>query len=416
MSSAKNIEKFIKNLDLDIDINAETERLILRELIEAHEKSKKMNSALVEQNIWRTIMKSKITRLAAAAVIIVAVIISMKYFGGSIDGATPAWAIDQTIKALEGTHNCVISGTNNDYLRSMPFECQIKFDDCLRYKTDAEVYVIKADIWHLYEPAYGEVIVRKDRNAEWYDKLMEVKLWGSGSVLKQLRKIADSWHEVYEKDMHTNRDSVFVTCTAMNRSIWFQFDVETKLVVRGKLWRNLGMQGKPAFVTESIHYNVDMPEETFDFEVPAGVKVVSEEEHRTRKELFGKAWGLDKKKQYVQAIELYRQIYEKFPTWEYAPWSLERIADLYRLRMDQLDKSVELYEKIIVEYPQLSYRLLRTYHSLGKCYMKLDQNDKALEAFETCLELGRERNREWFVFDECEKRIAELKQKANEQQ
>ena len=33
MSSAKNIEKLIKNLDLDIDINAETERLILRELI-----------------------------------------------------------------------------------------------------------------------------------------------------------------------------------------------------------------------------------------------------------------------------------------------------------------------------------------------------------------------------------------------
>jgi len=42
MKSAENIEKLIKNLDLDIDINSETERVILGELIEAHEKSIKM--------------------------------------------------------------------------------------------------------------------------------------------------------------------------------------------------------------------------------------------------------------------------------------------------------------------------------------------------------------------------------------
>jgi len=335
----------------------------------------------------------------------------VNHFGGSIDGATPAWALDQTIEALEETRNCIISGTNNDRLRSMPFTCQIKFDDRLRYESDAEVYLVNADISHFYYPAYGEVFVRKSEDPKWYHKLMEMKLWASGSVLKQLKKIAEGWHEVYEKDLQTGKDSVFVTCTAMDRSIWFQFDVETKLVVRGKLWRNLGMQGKPEFVAESILYNVDMPDETFDFEVPSGVKVVSEEEYKTRKELFGKAWGLDEKKQYVQAIELYQQIYETFPTWEYAPWSLERIADLYRLRLDQLNKAVELYEKIIVEYPQLSHRLLRTYHSLGRCYMKKGQNDKALEAFETCLELGRERNREWFVFDDCEIKIAELKRK-----
>ncbi len=42
--------------------------------------------------IWRTIMKSKITRLAAAAVIITAVLAGINYFGGSIDGAGVAWA------------------------------------------------------------------------------------------------------------------------------------------------------------------------------------------------------------------------------------------------------------------------------------------------------------------------------------
>ena len=82
MKSAENIENLIKNLDLDIDINAETERVILGELLEAQEKSKKMKSALVEPKIRRTIMKSPITKLAVAAVVIIAVVISFNQFVG----------------------------------------------------------------------------------------------------------------------------------------------------------------------------------------------------------------------------------------------------------------------------------------------------------------------------------------------
>ncbi len=44
-------------------------------------------------SIWRIIMKSRVTRFATAtAVIIIAVLIGMYQFGGSIDGATPAFA------------------------------------------------------------------------------------------------------------------------------------------------------------------------------------------------------------------------------------------------------------------------------------------------------------------------------------
>ena len=81
MKSAENIEKLIKNLDWDIDINTETDRAILGELSEVHEKSKKMKSALAEPNIRRQIMKSPITKLAAAAVIIIAVFIGIDQLG-----------------------------------------------------------------------------------------------------------------------------------------------------------------------------------------------------------------------------------------------------------------------------------------------------------------------------------------------
>jgi len=93
MKSAENIEKLIKNLDLDIDINAETERVILGELSEVHEKSKKMKSALAGPNIRRTIMKSPITKVAAlvavvlglGAIAVVGVNIGRYYYYGKTD-------------------------------------------------------------------------------------------------------------------------------------------------------------------------------------------------------------------------------------------------------------------------------------------------------------------------------------------
>ncbi len=92
MKSAENIEKLIKNLDLDIDINTKTDRAILGELSEVYEKSKKMKSALAKPNIRRTIMKSPITKLAAAAVIVIviAVFIGIEQF--DTNSSSVVWA------------------------------------------------------------------------------------------------------------------------------------------------------------------------------------------------------------------------------------------------------------------------------------------------------------------------------------
>ena len=99
MRSTENIEKLIKNLDLDIDTNTTADRIILDELFKAQEKSKEMQSALALPNIGRVIMKSPITKLAAAAVIVVAVILSIHLW----DKSTPsAYAFVQTVEAMQG--------------------------------------------------------------------------------------------------------------------------------------------------------------------------------------------------------------------------------------------------------------------------------------------------------------------------
>lgn len=64
----------------------------LNSFMQAVDDYKKQRSALNEPSIWRIIMKTKITKLAAAAVIIIAVLIGINHFGGSIDMVNVAFA------------------------------------------------------------------------------------------------------------------------------------------------------------------------------------------------------------------------------------------------------------------------------------------------------------------------------------
>ncbi|MHC4112002.1 MAG: hypothetical protein ACYSUY_13080 [Planctomycetota bacterium] len=99
MRSAENIEKLVKNLDLDIDTNTEIDRVILSELLEAQEKSKEISPALAKPDIRRIIMKNPITKLAVAAVIIIAATIGLNHFIGPIYGTNAVFA--QMAEAIE---------------------------------------------------------------------------------------------------------------------------------------------------------------------------------------------------------------------------------------------------------------------------------------------------------------------------
>jgi len=90
MRSAEKIKRLINNAKIKIDPEVKTVALTV--LTNELEKIKKTKSAETQPNIWRLIMKSKITKLTAAAVIIIAVMIGINQLGGSIDGTSVAWA------------------------------------------------------------------------------------------------------------------------------------------------------------------------------------------------------------------------------------------------------------------------------------------------------------------------------------
>ena len=89
MRPAENIEKLIKNIN--IDTNAKIDEAVLVEVVKAFEKSKAKKTSATEQNIWRIIMKSKITKIAIATLIIIAVFVFFNPFGNLPDGTSVAF-------------------------------------------------------------------------------------------------------------------------------------------------------------------------------------------------------------------------------------------------------------------------------------------------------------------------------------
>ena len=100
MSSNDNVEEAIKK-KLSFTASAELHDRMLNDVLNAQEKSKKIKSAATKPRIGRIIMKSSITKLAAAAVIIIALTLSLNLWQKSI----PIAAADILAKATEAVTN-----------------------------------------------------------------------------------------------------------------------------------------------------------------------------------------------------------------------------------------------------------------------------------------------------------------------
>ena len=90
MRPAENIKKLIKNAP--IKTNPAVNEAVLRDLLNELDKSEKKPSAALQPNIWKIIMKSRITQLTTAAVIIIAVIVGISQLDGPVDITTIAFA------------------------------------------------------------------------------------------------------------------------------------------------------------------------------------------------------------------------------------------------------------------------------------------------------------------------------------
>ncbi len=117
MRPAEDIDKLIKKLRYKA--SAETHDRVLGNVLQALDKSEKETSGVTTPNIWRTIMKNPIAKLAAAAVIIIAVLFVVYQFGGSIESSAFAQVANKLRSAITLTYTAT---TNSQVEIEMAFK------------------------------------------------------------------------------------------------------------------------------------------------------------------------------------------------------------------------------------------------------------------------------------------------------
>jgi hypothetical protein len=140
MSSAEKIKKLFAKSGLTV--NSKVDDRIISNALTALEKSEKTKSVSAEPNIWRIIMRSRITKLAAAMVIVVVVLIGMHYFGGgSIDMTSVAWG--NVLEYVEQVSTVVfrITVINTVPGKDEPVEVQAVVYVSSEYGTRRDMYI-----------------------------------------------------------------------------------------------------------------------------------------------------------------------------------------------------------------------------------------------------------------------------------
>jgi len=90
MKSLTEVEKLVKKFRLKP--TAKMSEKTLADALKAQEEIKKTESAVIQPNIWRIIIKSRISKFSAAAIILIGALLGLYHFAGSIEMATPTFA------------------------------------------------------------------------------------------------------------------------------------------------------------------------------------------------------------------------------------------------------------------------------------------------------------------------------------
>ena len=128
MKTAENIEKLIKEFFKAKKSSAVTspqmDERVLNDALAAYEKSRMTQSADLQPSVWRIIMKSKITKFAAAAIIIVAVVLSINIFDRSVP---TAFGIERVMEAYNNIRYLHVKQFRS--IQEEPVESWIKTDE-----------------------------------------------------------------------------------------------------------------------------------------------------------------------------------------------------------------------------------------------------------------------------------------------
>jgi len=208
-------------------------------------------------NIWRIIMNSRITKPAAVAVVILAVVFGVTLIDRS---ATPAYAIEQTIEAMRSISSVRAYISDGEVL--MQINPETGWEECYRVDQEDVLTVATPEKTYYYHKDDNLVKISDE-----YIIGMEVRFsrfiedmadWAQEHNRKMDHRLE------FDQDLQKEVIKVYVTPGQGNSGgpDTINVDPKTKLPI--------------SFGSIRLEYNVPIPPGAFDFEIPEGAEIVYE--------------------------------------------------------------------------------------------------------------------------------------------
>jgi outer membrane lipoprotein-sorting protein len=265
MRPTDNINRLIKKLQLKA--SAYLDRRVLGDFDIALAESEKTESADAKPNRWRIIMKSPITKLAAAAVIIIAVLIGIHQFGGSIEGTSLAFADVlekiQNTKTLTWKTTFTQEGQKPQIARAMLIEPHF-----FRYELpDGQVWIFdhRKRKTLVLDPAkkMGTVYSADKGIPNIYNAFRNFRDLPDFSVKELGKRQVDGKEEI----------GFYLSKENEKREITVWVDPETQLPVRIEETVEDAQGNTGHAITTDIVFGAELDESLFSFEPPEGYKL-----------------------------------------------------------------------------------------------------------------------------------------------
>jgi len=271
----KQFEDFIRQIKFDDTPDPNHRDQLEQDLLGALTKQpRRKETPLI---IWRMIMKSSITKLATAAAIILIAVFSATFLEKSV---TPAWAIEQTIEALENVPTVHMFCRDWD---GEEMEIWMKLDPksglpeylYLDYPRHNAVILSTPNIsfQHLKKINIVQITNKQLIN---FDVRLE-KIFEE--IAKEMPTLEEGEHiKVYtESDPETDKEVIVVWAESKTNEWKIVIEPETKLPISMHCLRS-EQTGQVIKDIDEIYFDEDLPEGIFDFTIPNDALVVNQDE------------------------------------------------------------------------------------------------------------------------------------------